>query len=599
MPLNEDIESSPMTLLKSFPNKVWFFIKKYPKRILASIGILLTIALCFSISNQLFFALLGIHEEQTSLWDFLRYAPDVWEDPSLARTWIIALCIPWIVIAILIGFVLKESKRFLFGKAHWASFGEAKKAGLLAQDGLLIGRKWGQYLKVSGYEHVFVFSPSGSGKTTSLVIPNLLNWDGSCVVTDVKMTLFETTALFRQKHGQQCFLWNPGTRDGKTHAYNPLDWISQDKALRIDDLQKIALTFIPDKPNTDPIWTAEPRVLFVALALYLIDTPSENASIGAIIRLVKNTPNFSSWVYKVLQERQDLDPLCYRNFNSFLQTDYRLQTNILKSFTSHFELFDNPYIDAATRHSDFDMTRLRKERMTVYVGVTSDNLVRLSPLLTVFYQQVLSALLQKIPDSIEEPHGVLLLMDEFSALKRMEILEKSIGLLREYRVRMMIFIQDLPQIYTTYGHDGGKAFINNKVRIAFAQNDLDAAKLISGWLGNKTVQQYTKNERSMGFDSKLGSSQSMSYTKRELMTPNEIMQLPYEKEIIVMEGNPPVLANKNFWFNDVNLKGRVITGQVDIPTLQPTIVPFDRALLKELKDPMEPNKSSRQVADDA
>jgi len=517
-----------ITLPKSLKTP-WDFFKKYPKHMLGVVGIFMTLWLCLSISNQLFFSMVGVRAEDFNPLHFFQYASLASSDPSIMRKWVLALLIPFFIICVIIGFVVKEAQRFLFGKAHWATMWEAKKAGLLAEEGLIVGRKWGQYLKVGGYEHVFVFSPSGSGKTTSLVIPNLLNWDGSCVVTDVKMTLFETTAFFRQSHGQQCFLWNPGTRDGKTHVYNPLDWISKDKALRIDDLQKLALTFIPDKPNTDPIWTAEPRVLFVALALYLLDVPGEKASIGAIIRLVKNTANFSSWIYNILQENHELDPLCYRNFNSFLQTDYRLQTNILKSFTSHFELFDNPYVDAATSHSDFDITGLRKTRMTIYVGVTSDNLVRLSPLLTVFYQQVLSALLQKVPNQTEEPHGVLLLQDEFSALKRMEILEKSIGLLREYRVRMMIFIQDLPQIYTTYGHDGGKAFINNKVRIAFAQNDLDAAKLISGWLGNKTVQQYTQNERNLGFDSKLGGSQSISYTKRELMTPNEIMQLPYEK----------------------------------------------------------------------
>ena len=577
---------------------------KHPMRILAAIAVLLALLLCLSISNRIFFLLVGIHGESFSPMEFFHYAALAFSDSSLTGKWVFALFMPLVIIAVLAGLVAKDAQRFLFGRAHWANFFEAKKAGLLDKEGVLLGKKWGEYLRIGGYEHVFVFAPSGSGKTTSLVIPNLLNWGDSIVVTDVKLMLFETTSIFRQKNGQLCFLWNPGTRDGRTHAYNPLDWVSKDKALRIDDLQKLALTFIPDKPNTDPIWTAEPRVLFVALALYLLDTPSETASIGAIMRLVKNTANFSKWIFDLLQTNHELDPLCYRNFNSFLQTDYRLQTNILKSFTSHFELFDNPYIDAATSHSDFDITRLRKERMTIYVGITSDNLVRLSPLLTVFYQQVFSALLQKLPNLKEEPYGVLLLQDEFSALKRMEILEKSIGLLREYRVRMMIFIQDLPQIYTTYGHDGGKAFINNKVRIAFAQNDLDAAKLISGWLGNKTVRQYSHNDRTFGIESRLGGSQTMSYTKRELMTPNEIMQLPYEKAIIVMEGSSPLLANKNFWFNDPNFTERVEMGWIKVPTLQPNIVPFDREMLKDLKDPTAPQKavaenhSNRKVTDD-
>src|SRR5262249_40204913 len=153
---------------------------------------------------------------------------------------------------------------------------------------------------------------------------------------------------------------------------------------------------------------------------------------------------------------------------------HKTQSSILQSFLSHFELWDNPLIDAATSFSDFDIAQLRKERMSIYIGISSDNLVRLSPLITVFYQQVLDTLLQKIPDQTIEPHGLLLLLDEFSALGKMEILQKNIGLMREYKIRLMAIIQDLAQLYTIYGHDGAKAFINTKIRIAFAQNDLES-----------------------------------------------------------------------------------------------------------------------------
>ena len=136
---------------------------------------------------------------------------------------------------------------------------------------------------VGGYEHVFVFAPSGSGKTNALVVPNLLQWNGSCIVQDFKLTLFNLTSKFRQIHGQQCFVWNPATRDGMTHAYNPLDFVSKDKILRIDDLQKIAHILIPDKPNQDPIWTAQPRTLFVALCLYFLDTEDRPKTIGEVV----------------------------------------------------------------------------------------------------------------------------------------------------------------------------------------------------------------------------------------------------------------------------------------------------------------------------
>ena len=525
--------------------------KKIGFCLLIMLAILLLLGTWLSISTLIFTKFLKINSDINPL-HFLKWGGLIKGNPELFHQWLLSFLLPLIITIFVIFLSFKNPQKSLFGNAHWASYLDAKKSGLLAKEGIILGKKWGQYLKVSGFEHIFVFAPSGSGKSTSLVIPNLLNWNGSCVTLDVKMTLFQLTAKFRQKHGHQCFLWNPGTRDGNTHAYNPLDWISSDKALRIDDLQKIANILIPDNPKIDPIWVVQPRLLFVAITLYLLDTQESEVSIGSIIRLIKDQPDFAEWILTTVKEREDLDPLCIRNFNSFLQTEYKLQTNILQSFMSYFELFDNPLVDAATSHSDFDITQLRKKRITIYVGITPDNLSRFSPLLSLFYQQVLDQLLRQIPDVKKEPHGVLMLLDEFGALKKMEVLQKSIGLLREYRVRMMILIQDIHQLYDIYGMEGSKNFINNKIRIAFAQNDLESARLISGWLGDKTVEHRTKNQTEH-----FGSKHSISYVKRELMKPEEIMKLSPKKAIVIVEGGAPLLINKNFWHQDSQLKSRV------------------------------------------
>ena len=570
--------------MKKNLSDIW---QKYKRWLLITAILAVIIPLYLIIASHIFLLLLGIHSHTLNPLTIITCATVAWADASLRIKWLLAIGLPGIAALLLYVFATQEQQHTLFGRAHWASMIEAKKAGLFAKKGILLAKKWGEYLRIDGFEHVFVFAPSGSGKSTALVIPNLLTWDGSCIVQDVKLTLFQLTSRYRASHGQDCYVWNPGTRDGYTHCYNPLDWVNPDPILRIDDLQKIAHSFIPDHPKQDPIWTTQPRMLFVALALYLLDTKDCPKTLGELTRLVKNSPNFSAWLSETINKRNDLDPLCYRNFNNFLQTEHRLQTNILQSFISYFELFDNPLIDAATSKSDFDITALRKTRMTIYVGVTPDNLVRLSPLLTVFYQQVLDALLRQIPDTSQEPHGVLLLLDEFSALRRMEVLQKNIGLMREYRLRMMIIIQDLPQLYSIYGHDGGKAFINNKIRIAFAQNDLDAAKLISGWVGEKTVQHRTQNQG--GF--KLNTNrESISYTKRELIKPEEIMQLAADKAIIIVEGSPPILAHKNFWYKDSQLKQRVV-GEIKLPKIDPVLIQYQRSQKNAAENKEKPKKT--------
>ncbi len=646
-----------------------------------SVGMIIVVGIfgSLSLSCGLFMHFLGYpFGTDWSPWDFIQYTDYAFSEPELKRHWIFSLIAPLGLLLTLVIFGLKKTQSTLFGNAHWATFFEAKKAGLLAEEGVILGKKWGRYLRVDGFEHVFVFAPSGSKKTNSLVTPNLLTWSGSCIVQDIKGTLFEDTSGFRAKYGQSCFLWNPGSRDGKTHAYNPIDSVSKNPLLRVDDLQKIANILIPENPNAnDPLWTSAPRQLFVALQLYLLDTPDRPKTLGEMTRLVKNTPNFQGWiggvmangfeikfycpenvmegnfylyadetglhyafvdgdeqiirgdlyddtmeqrllngqelllheVNKLMQEviarkqlppgSQVLDPLCRRNFFQYLQNDYKLQSSILQSFLSYFELFDNPLVDSATSHSDFDITQFKKIRMTVYVATGSDNLSRLSPLLTVFYQQVMDAMLREVPDLNKDPYGVLLILDEFSALKKMDVYQKGVGFMREYRVRMMALIQDLPQLYVTYGENGAKAFINSKYRVAFAQNDFKAAELISGWLGSKTVEQRSQNTQTGG-DGLFKSSQTMSVTKIPLMSPDEIMKLNPNKMIISIEGAAPVLANKNPWFDDSELKKRKID-PITLPILQAKIVPFDQSGVrqyfkeKEIKEKQQAKAESQEA----
>ena len=78
------------------------------------------------------------------------------------------------------------------------------------------------------------------------------------------------------------------------------------------------------------------------------------------------------------------------------------------------------------------------------------------------------------------------------------------------------------------------------------------------------------------------------------MSPSEIMQLPKEKMIIAIEGSPPILADKNFWQNDPQLKARVIGG-IALPTIKPVIVPFDRSTLKGMQEEMENAEKAKKA----
>ena len=164
-------------------------------------------------------------------------------------------------------------------------------------------------------------------------------------------------------------------------------------------------------------------------------------------------------------------------------------------------------VDAATSASDFDIRSLRREKITLYIGFSDDDLERLSPLLTLLWQQLISVMIQRLPDLKEEPYPVLFLLDEFSSLGRIERLRRSLKLLREYRVRCILMLQYIAQTYEQYTEAEAKAFTNIKTKIAYGAEDIQDAEYLSRLLGMRTrkIKAGSFSQQAQGL------SQSQSY----------------------------------------------------------------------------------------
>lgn len=474
----------------------------------------------------------------------------------------------------------KRPAHKILGNAHFSTGLEVNKAGFFRQEeqSIIIGKKYGVPLYANGFEHVLVFAPTGSGKTRSIGIPNLFQYPYSIVCNDVKLTMFKTTSRYREQVlGHQCYCWAPSSEDRKTHGYNPLSLISDDKVQRITDIQRIAHILIPDNKKSDPIWQQASRKLFKVAVLYLLDTPDRPTTLGEINRLVKQA-GFDDWLASVLEETDHFDPEFYRNGFSYLNNHEKTRSSILETFSGYFELFDDPTIDAATTTSDFDLRQLRREKITIYVGFTDDDMERLSPLLTLFWQQLISVMIKHIPDSVDEPFPLLCLIDEFSSLGRIERLRRSLKLLREYRVRCILIMQYIAQTYEQYSHDEAKAFTNIKTKIAFATEDLHDAEYVSKLLGTRTVRVAagSVSNQAQGYSE----SKSYNYQAIPLLRPDEVMRLPQHQSLIMRTGHAPVKALQLIWYEAAEMKN-LPCGQAEVPNQAITHYPFIRQITPE------------------
>lgn len=461
--------------------------------------------------------------------------------------------------------IMRPKKRSLHGEAAFATASEIKKAGLLADAGIILGKYGRKYLMFGGSQHVLLSAPTRSGKGVGFVIPNLLSWVSSVVCLDVKLENWKITSWFRAKIlKQECYLFNPLSSDYRTHRYNPLSYINEDPNFRIDDIQKIANMLFPDVPGTDVIWTATPRSLFLGIVLYLCETPSKVTTFGQVLREVANGDG-SAHLRRVLNERAasgaPLSNACARAINSYLSIESEnTRGGIIGGFRARLELWANPLVDAATSANDFDLRDVRKRRMSIYLGVAAGDLERAAPLLNLFFQQLLDLNTRELPS--QNPalkFQCLLLMDEFTAMGKIPIMAKGVGYIAGYGLRLAPIIQSHSQVTESYGKDAQQTFItNHAVSIVFPPkaSETQTTRDISEWLGYYTTKGKSVSKGTQLF-AKKNPSESTSDQRRALLLPQEVANLGQTKELVFIENTPPIQASKIRFYNDVVFMDRL------------------------------------------
>jgi type IV secretion system protein VirD4 len=474
----------------------------------------------------------------------------------------------WLSSAIGFGLLLTPSlallipkRRALHGEARFATRREIARAGLFAEQGIILGRigGWGRFggrhLVLPGQMGAVVAARPRGGKGVSVVIPNLLSFRGSVVCEDIKLENWKLTAGFRRAMGQEVHLFDPLSRDGRTARWNPLDYVSASHGQRVSDLQLIASMFFPDPPGADPFWAAGGRSLFLGIALYLFSTPRVPRTIGEILRqgMASDEEGFSAHWKRVIQGRMKgahpLPDTCVRALSDVIDLAPQTASSIRKTFTSRLELWANPVLDAATAASDFDLRALRRRPISIYLGVMPKDLDRLAPLMSLFFQQAIALQTDELPE--HNPAltlQVLMLLDEFPALGRIPIITKASGFLPGYNVRILMILQALSQLREVYGDNGAKTLLKTlAARIFFAPKDMEDAEEITRELGTTTVKARTVSKPAFSFfDAKARRQRSVSVSeqKRPLLLPQEVQSMGEQRQIVFLENVPPIFCRK-------------------------------------------------------
>ena len=448
-----------------------------------------------------------------------------------------------------------------YGSARWATRQEIRAAGLTAPDGVVLGKFERDYLRHNGAEHVLCFAPTRSGKGVGLVVPTLLTWPGSCIVHDIKGENWALTSSFRSRHGR-VLLFDP--TNPKSAAYNPLLEVRRGE-WEVRDVQNVADVLVDPEGSLERRnhWEKTSHALLVGAILHVLYAEPDKTLAG-VASFLSDPKRPIDVTLRAMMTTAHLGeagphPVIASAARELLNKSENERSGVLSTAMSFLGLYRDPVVAKVTRHCDWRIRDLVEgdRPATLYLVVPPSDISRTKPLVRLILNQIGRRLTEDL-QAKERRHRLLLMLDEFPALGRLDFFESALAFMAGYGLKSFLIAQSLNQIEKAYGPNN--AILDNcHVRVSFATNDERTAKRVSDALGTATEMRAMKNYAGHRLSPWLGHLMvSRQETARPLLTPGEVMQLPPGDELVLVSGCPPIRARKARYYEDPRLTQRVL-----------------------------------------
>ncbi len=422
------------------------------------------------------------------------YAPSIFVEGAC-----IAVSGVLISIAVAIGMSVwraREAKNVAtYGSARWATMREARHAGLIGLDGVVLGKLGADYLRHDGPEHVLCFAPTRSGKGVGLVVPTLLTWPGSSIVHDIKGENWDLTSGFRSRHGR-VLLFDP--TNAASAAYNPLLEVRRGE-WEVRDVQNIADILVDPEGALERRnhWEKTSHALLVGAILHVLYA-GQDKTLAGVAALLSDPQRPIETTLRAMMTTPHLGeagphPVVASAARELLNKSDNERSGVLSTAMSFLGLYRDPVVAQVTRRCDWCIRDLvENERpTTLYLVVPPSDISRTKPLVRLVLNQIGRRLTEEL-HAKGRRHRLLLMLDEFPALGRLDFFESALAFMAGYGLKSFLIAQSLNQIEKAYGPNN--AILDNcHVRVCFATNDERTAKRVADALGTATDLRDARN----------------------------------------------------------------------------------------------------------
>lgn len=463
------------------------------------------------------------------------------------------------------GSKLKKSKT-KYGDQGTARIGNLRELnGLTGTDGFTISKNVRLSAEKS-YEHVMVLGPTGSGKSSSFFIPNLLDLDGihSAVVTDPKGEMYELTSPYLESLGYNIVKLEPLHPERNEFFYNPLAII--DDATEIRNIAQLILTngnkaveISTGSSSSGAEWINMSIPLLAASFAYVKEF-GKTKSIPEAIDIILNGN------LKSMDEMFRKCPDAYKLFLIFKSAGESEKTisSIKSVLTTNVQLFTDPkvakFVTAPMVYNEdgekipdeerlFNPLVLRKKPTVLFVCVPEAKATMMMPLMSVFFTQLLEITMEQ-----KTGQPILYMLDEFANIGVIPSIATVTATARSRKIGISIGIQGVEQLKRNYGDENAEDIMNNlKTKMIYSGLTGTSAQYVSDLAGVTTIETKsysTQNTPGQDVVTSIftGPSVQKSGTRREVITPDEVRRMDEDKVLIIAHNRNPVFDAKNSYF---------------------------------------------------
>ena len=529
---------------------------------------------------------------------------------------------------IIIGFWMAFMKKLrananLHGSARWAKESEIRTMGYFEGKGVYVGgwlKKYAGaallartlrgkpdevqlYLRHNGPEHILVFAPTRSGKGVGLILPTLLAWEGSSIVLDIKGENWALTAGWRKSQDQVVLRFDPSDPSGASAAFNPLEELRLDTMMAIPDVQNMAAMLVdPNGKGLEDHWSKAAFAMLAGAILHCAimvrHSQGKTATFYDLSCMLADESRTIQDLFKEMVEAphakllQEIYPESVGGdkAHTFIASSAREMLNkaeneasgVVSTALTNLALYRDPVVALNTGHCDFRIHDLMNHDTPVnlYLVISPADIDRMRPLLRLMVDMIVRRICAKMEFAdggsvAGYKHRLLLLLDEFTSLGKLPIMEKALAYIAGYGGKVYIIVQDITQLNGVYGKDNA-LMANCHVRIAYAPNTIETAKNLSDMTGKTTVVEEKVSLSGSRTGHMKNASVNVMETARPLLTPDECMRLPGpEKDsqgrvlkpgdvLIFTAGQSPIYGRQILYFFDPVFSARA---KIPVPGL--------------------------------